>query len=178
MPKHANFKKKKKLQLFEVAWRAGKLLLALTSKRIYELQSKRRADMRRRVTSWLYECLFLSPSGLLTPIKYTVRRRSEIPLWSSAEDWHFVCAMSRDKNCKPPCWWWIEDQICRIAQCCSELCAEISFISSCSEPDLNQKMCLYLWKITQGAATVSTQFIFPLLSVENKIALPRGGHAP
>lgn len=29
-------------------------------------------------------------------------------------------------------------------------------------------MCLYLWKITQGAATALTQFIFPLLSVEGK----------
>lgn len=56
-----------------------------------------------------------------------------------------------------------------------ELCTEISFISSFCEPDLNLKMCLYLWKITLGAATVLTQFIFCLLSEEDKPALPSGG---
>lgn len=167
MPLHASFKQ---IVAFEVAWRLGKLLLAVTSKGFMSCNSKK--CRHEKEGNFLIVWVAFLPSGHLTLVKYTLKEEviyySGVQPGPSAEDWHSVWVMSGDKSCKMPCWWWIEDQISRLTQCCSELCTEISFISSCSEPGLDQKMCLYLWKITQGAATVLIQFIFPLLSVEEK----------
>lgn len=97
----------------------------------------------------------------------------QVEIWP----WWNISVECQDINCRLPCCWWIEEQIYR---CSLVISTQISFISSCSAPDLGHKMHLYLRRITSGCChcvdTVHLPFTVSGRKKKEKKSISRGGH--